>query len=158
MSVSSPKKQHKKYSQKLMNNQITEPQIMVALTSDITLDMLSEKLQESHKISRMAIGSPRMAGCADKLRISSELLQDLILKLLLADAQGIGLKISDTVHLARALKEIANLHDKLASADDGENFTEKQQKATKNAMRALGLLNAETLENAATPLGKETSS
>ncbi len=119
---------------------------VAVLNSNISLDVLSEKLAQSQKISQLATQYPRTtpAATADKLIISSELLQNLILKLLLADEQGEGLKPNDTVHLARALKEIAALHDKLPNADKQQNGNEEQ--TVKQAMRMLGLLGSETLK------------
>ena len=127
---------------------------LAVLDSNISLDMLSEKLAQSQKISQLATQYPRTtpAATADKLIISSELLQNLILKLLLADEQGEGLKPTDTVHLARALKEIAALHDKLPSADNVGN----EEQTVKQAMRMLGLLNADTLKKASKASSKKS--
>ncbi|MCH9845096.1 MAG: hypothetical protein K0U39_06270 [Alphaproteobacteria bacterium] len=134
----SPKQFH---SQKPVNH-------VAVLDSNISLDVLSEKLAQSQKISQLATQYPRTtpAATADKLIISSELLQNLILKLLLADEQGEGLKPTDTVHLARALKEIAALHDKLPNADKQQAGNEEQ--TVNQAMRMLGLLGADTLKKA----------
>ncbi|MCH9853391.1 MAG: hypothetical protein K0U45_07790 [Alphaproteobacteria bacterium] len=134
-------------SHKPFHNQKPANHVAV-LNTNISLDMLSEKLAQSQKISQLATQYPRTtpAATADKLIISSELLQNLILKLLLADEQGEGLKPTDTVHLARALKEIAALHDKLPNADKQQAGNEEQ--TVNQAMRMLGLLSADTLKKA----------
>ena len=128
------------------------PMVQTDLSCHITMDILAEKLQQAHRISHLATQHPTVeyATIAHQLKLSSELLQNLILKLLLADAEGVGLKPIDTVHLARALKEIVGLHDRLAKdavARDPQDDRQAQQDAHQQAMKLLGFLHQPTIEN-----------
>ncbi len=107
----------------------------------LDLQFLALKLEESKKISSLATGYSKTAKGGAKLRLNYELLQDLILKLLLSDIQGQELKPADTVHLARALKEIILMNEKMIPPKLSKSTSSTH--AIKQAMLALGLLGDE---------------